>query len=69
MQRDSLYLPLPLEKTMETLGNARDFRPKNLPNPELYVVLNSKPTKNKIWRTLVDVKQVQAAYEKLKNIN
>ena len=64
------YLPLPLEKTMETLGNARDFRPTNLPNPKLYVVLNSKPTKNnKIWRTLVDVKQVQAAYEKLKNIN
>ena len=64
------YLPLPLEKTMETLGNARDFRPTNLPNPELYVVLNSKPTKNnKIWRTLVDVKQVQAAYEKLKDIN
>ena len=55
---------------METLGNARDFRPKNLPNPELYVVLNSKPTKNnKIWCTLVDVKQVQAAYEKLKDIN
>uniref|UniRef100_A0A1X7T736 Uncharacterized protein n=1 Tax=Amphimedon queenslandica TaxID=400682 RepID=A0A1X7T736_AMPQE len=29
------YLPLPLEKTMKTLGEAKDFRSKNLPDPEL----------------------------------
>uniref|UniRef100_A0A1X7TGH6 Uncharacterized protein n=1 Tax=Amphimedon queenslandica TaxID=400682 RepID=A0A1X7TGH6_AMPQE len=55
---------------MKTLSKAEDFRPKNLPNPELHVILNSEATKtNKIWRTLVDVDKVQAAYEKLKDIN
>ena len=64
------YLPLPLEKTMSTLGNAKDFRPTSLPNPELYVILNGQPTKNKtVWRSLVDVKRVQAAFNKLKDIN
>ena len=69
MQRDSLLPSFAIRKKQWKLSNARDFRPKNLPNPKLYVVLNSKPTKNKIWCTLVDVKQVQAAYEKLKDIN
>uniref|UniRef100_A0A1X7TJR2 Uncharacterized protein n=1 Tax=Amphimedon queenslandica TaxID=400682 RepID=A0A1X7TJR2_AMPQE len=55
---------------MKTLSKAEDFRPKNLPNLELHVILNSEATKiNKIWRTLVDVDKVQAAYEKLKDIN
>uniref|UniRef100_A0A1X7TPG9 USP domain-containing protein n=1 Tax=Amphimedon queenslandica TaxID=400682 RepID=A0A1X7TPG9_AMPQE len=30
------YLPLSLEKTTKTLGEAKDFRPKNFPDPELY---------------------------------
>uniref|UniRef100_A0A1X7UVB0 Uncharacterized protein n=1 Tax=Amphimedon queenslandica TaxID=400682 RepID=A0A1X7UVB0_AMPQE len=64
------YLPLPLEKTIKTLGEAKDFRPKHLSDPELYFILKGKPTiNNTIWRTLVDVKCVQAAYEKLKDIN
>ena len=64
------YLPLPLEKTMSTLGNAKDFRPTSLPNPELYVILNGQPTKNKtVWLFLVDVTCVQAAFNKLKDIN
>uniref|UniRef100_A0A1X7USH7 ATP-dependent DNA helicase n=1 Tax=Amphimedon queenslandica TaxID=400682 RepID=A0A1X7USH7_AMPQE len=54
---------------MKTLSDAKDFGPKNLPDPE-YIILNGKPTKNnKIWHTLVDIKRVQAAYEKLKDIN
>ena len=60
------FLPLPLDKTMSTLVNAQDFRPKSLPNPELYVIVNGQPTKNKIWRTLVDVNSIKAAFEKLK---
>ena len=64
------YLPLPVEKTIKTLSDAQDFRPKNLPDPELLVILNSEATKTKkIWRTLVDVKKVQAAFDKLKDIN
>ena len=64
------YLPLPLEKTMSTLGNTKNFRPTSLPNPEFHVILNGQPTKNKtVWRSLVDVKCVQAAFNKLKDIN
>ena len=29
------FLPLPLDKTMSILGNAQDFRPKSMPDPEL----------------------------------
>ena len=44
------FLPLPLDKTMSTHGNAQDSRPKSLPNFELYVIVNGQPTKNKmIW--------------------
>ena len=41
------YLPLPVEKTIKTLSDAQDFRPKNLPDPELLVILNSEATKTK----------------------
>ena len=41
-----------------------------LPNPELYIILNGKPTKQKfVWRSLVNVNDVKAAVEKLKEIN
>ena len=64
------FLPLPLDKTMSTLGNAQNFRPKSLPDPELYVIVNGQPTKNKtIWHSLVDVNSIKAAFEKLKKIN
>ena len=59
-----------LKKTMKTLSDAKDFRPKNLPDPELLVILNSEATKTKkIWHTLVDVKKVQSAFDILKDIN
>ena len=64
------FLPLPLHKSMSTLENAEDFRPKIMPDPELFVILNGQPTKNKtIWRSLVDINRVKAAFEKLKQIN
>ena len=68
MQRDSVLSPIAsVEKTMKTLSDAQDFRPKNLPDPDLLVILNSEATKTKkIWRTLVHVKKVQ---DKLKDIN
>ena len=41
-----------------------------LPDPELYIIVNGKPTKNKVvWRTLVDVNRVKSAVDKLKQIN
>ena len=55
---------------MSTLGNAKDFRPTSLPNPELYIISNGQPTKNKtVWCSLVDLKCVQAAFNELKDIN
>ena len=55
------FLPLPLDKTMSTLGNAQDFRPKSLPDPELYVIVNGQPTKKKqygaLWLMLIALKR------------
>ena len=60
------FLPLPLDKTLETLDGVEG----SLANPELYIIVNSKPTKgNVVWRSLVDVNQVKAAIKKLKECN
>ena len=66
------FLPLPLSKTLDTVdevgqsGSAKSA----LPNPELYIIVNGKPTKQKVgWRSLVDVNQVKAAIQKLKDFN
>lgn len=39
-----LMLPLPLEKTKQTLEKVEN-EPTRLPNPELYIIVNSSPTK------------------------
>ena len=41
-----------------------------LPDPELFIILNGVPTKNKVvWQTLVDVNALKFAIHKLKEIN
>uniref|UniRef100_A0A1X7VCQ4 Uncharacterized protein n=1 Tax=Amphimedon queenslandica TaxID=400682 RepID=A0A1X7VCQ4_AMPQE len=63
------YLPLPLEKTMETL-NEVGIDSNHLPNPELYIIINGQPTKsNNVWRSQVDVNKIKAALRKLKELN
>ena len=63
------YLPLLLEKTMETL-NEVGIDSNHLPDPELYIIINGQPTKsNNVWRSLVDVNKIKAALRKLKEIN
>ena len=53
------FLPLPLNKTMETLDDAKGGSP-SLPNPELYIIVNGRPTKSKvIWHSLVNVNHVK----------
>ena len=60
------FLPLPLSKTMETLGNALH----TLADPELYIIVNGQPTKNRVvWCSLVDVNAIKAAVQKLGEIN
>ena len=44
-------LPLPLEKSLETLEQSES----GLANPELYVIVDGMPTKKKVvWRSFVD---------------
>ena len=38
-------LPMPLEKTLETLDEVKE---SSLLNPELYIMVNNRPTKNNI---------------------
>ena len=63
------FLPLPLNKTLETLdqvGQSGDTPP----DPELYIIVNGKPTKSKVvWRSLVNVNHVKAAVNTLRMCN
>ena len=66
------FLPLPLNKTLETLDQVKN--PSNgdssLPDPELYIIVNGKPTTSKVvWRSLVNVDHVKTAVQKLREIN
>ena len=69
----TFFLPLPLENTLETLDKAKDSANRlcALPNPELYIIVNGKPTKGKVvWCSLVDINHVKQAVQKLiKEIN
>ena len=59
------FLPLPITKTLATLS-----KHDSLPDPEMYVIINGKPTKgNVVWQQLVDIKKVKRAFNKLKEIN
>ena len=63
------FLPLPLNKTLETLNDVNGGD-TSLPNPELYIIVNGKPTKSKvIWRTLVNVNHVKQAINTLRSCN
>ena len=62
-------LPLPMEKTLNDLTLSVD-PVSSLPDPELYILVNGRPTKDKVvWQTLVDVGNVKQAVQKLKEIN
>ena len=67
------FLPLPLNKTWDTLSEVELGRTDllvALPDPQLYIIVNGVPTKDKIVRqTLVDVNAVKLAIQKLKERN
>ena len=69
------FLPLPLNKTLETLDQVKHsgdtLAPNSaFPDPELYIIVKCKPMKTKgVWRTLVDINHVKAAIQKLKESN
>ena len=54
------FLPLPMHKTMETLGDVEETE------VELYIIINCKPTKDKVvWRSLVQGCTEEAQTNKL----
>ena len=63
------FLPLPLNKTLETLDDVKKH-PSVLPDPELYITVNGRPTKaNIVWRSLVNVNYVKTAISTLRSCN
>ena len=66
------FLPLPMKKTLETLGQVKNPSNKetSLPDPEMYIIINGKPTTSKVvWRSLVNADHVKAAVQKLREFN
>ena len=67
------FLPLPLEKTVQTLEeveNKVDGVSVALPNPELFIIVNSKSKNNKmVWQSLINVRSLKDALGKLREIN
>ena len=61
-----------MNKTLESLGQVKNPSNKetSLPDPELYIIVNGKPTTFKVvWRSLVNVDHVKTAVQKLREIN
>ena len=69
------FLPLPLDKTMDTVEEIDKVvtgkgQPTQLPDPELYIIVNSMTkSKKTIWQSLVNLDELKAAVRKLKAIN
>ena len=67
------FLPLPLDKTMDTVEEIEDLAKGKLallPNPELYIIVNSKSkSKKTIWQSLVSLDKLKAVVRKLKATN
>ena len=67
------FLPLPLDKTMDTVEEIVKIatgEPVLLPEPELYIILNSNSkSKKTIWQSLINVDELKAAVMQLKASN
>ena len=62
------FFPLPLQNTLETLNELELAHSsisddvQILPDPELYILLDGQPTKNKVvWQTLLDLHKIKKA--------
>ena len=61
-----------LKKTLETLDGVKcsSSGETALPDPELYIIINGKPTSSKIvWHSLLNVEHVKKAVQTLKDMN
>ena len=63
-------VPPPLQTIDEVHKNKSGEGLAGLPDPELYIIVNGKPSKNKIlWQSVVNVHHVKATVKKLKETN
>ena len=63
------FLPLPFNKTLATLDQVKHLS-SALPEPELYIIVNGRPTKGQVvWRSLVNVDLVKTATKILRKTN
>lgn len=74
MKGNMFFLSLPLNDTLDKLNalvnNISHDHLVDLPDPELYIIVDGQPTKDKIvWQTLVDVDKIKWAVQKLKETN
>ena len=59
-----------MDKTFSELKALSEDTVPSLPDPELFILVDGRPTKDKVvWQTLVDVGNVKKAIKKLKEIN
>ena len=70
----TFFLPLPLQDTinkLDTAGLPDDLSSERiLPDPELYIIIDGRPTKDKIvWQSLVDVDAIKEGVKELKDTN
>ena len=70
----TFFLPLPVQDTIDklnTVGLTEGISPEQiLPDPELYIIINGSPTKDKvIWQSLLDVESMKKAVKLLKDTN
>ena len=70
----TFFLPLPVQDTIDklnTVGLTEGISPEQiLPDPELYIVIDGSPTKDKvIWQSLLDVESMKKAVKLLKDTN
>ena len=77
MKGTMFFLPLPLQNMLDRLDEA-GFRAQfsaddimsTLPDPELYIIVDGQPTKDKVvWQSIVDVDNVRHAVDKLRETN
>ena len=68
------FLPLPKKtvQTLEEVENKVDGVSVSLPNPELFIIVNSKSKNHNnktIWQSLINIHSLKDALGKLREIN
>jgi len=64
------FLPLPMDTALSDLEDLSTDRSSFLCDPEVYILVDGHPTKDKVvWQSLIDVEDIKQAVKKLKETN